>query len=52
MQVEIELSQRRACGLELRDSNYKAQQLLKKIRALLKRDKDWLTMAFQRSVLL
>src|SRR5215471_14546943 len=38
--------------MELRDCNYKAPQLLKKIRALLRRDKDWLTIAVQRSVIL
>src|SRR5579883_445316 len=38
--------------MELRDCNDQLPQLLKKLRALLKRDKDWLEVAFQRSVIL
>ena len=38
--------------MELRDCNYKGPQLLKKIRALLKRDQAWLTAVLQRSVIL
>lgn len=38
--------------MELRNSNYKAVQLLKRLRALLRRDNEWLTIAFQRSVIL
>jgi hypothetical protein len=38
--------------MELREYNYKAPQFLKKIRALLRRDKDLIHGAFQRSVIL
>src|ERR1700686_965747 len=38
--------------MELRDCNYKGPQLLKKLRTLLRRDHDWLNVAFQRSVIL
>src|SRR6266851_1049113 len=38
--------------MDLRNFNYKLPQLLTRLRALFRRDQDWINVAFQRSVIL